>query len=49
MGSWQEHVDQHEVRQTGDDARTLQSVREVAGEPRVEHLVAEGVGGPSSG
>ncbi|MGN7223858.1 MFS transporter [Curtobacterium flaccumfaciens] len=49
VGSWQEHVDQHEVRQTGDDARTLQSVREVAGEPRVEHLVAEGVGGPSSG
>ncbi|WIB78144.1 MFS transporter [Curtobacterium sp. MCPF17_002] len=48
VGSWQEHVDQHEVRQTGDDARTLDAVREVAGEPRVEHLVAVGVSSPSS-
>jgi len=48
VGSWQEHVDQHEVRQTGDDARMLEAVREVAGEPRVEHLVAVGVSSPSS-
>ncbi|MEJ8285764.1 MFS transporter [Curtobacterium citreum] len=48
VGSWQEHVDQHEVRQTGDDARTLEAVRQVAGEPRVEHLVAPGVSSPSS-
>ena len=48
VGSWQEHVDQHEVRQTGDDARMLEAVREIAGEPRVEHLVAVGVSSPSS-
>ncbi|ROP74703.1 MFS transporter [Curtobacterium sp. PhB115] len=48
VGSWQEHVDQHEVRQTGDDARMLDAVRAVAGEPRVEHLVAPGVSSPSS-
>jgi MFS family permease len=48
VGSWQEHLDQHEVRQTGDDARMLDAVREVAGEPRVEHLVAVGVSSPSS-
>ena len=48
VGSWQEHVDQHEVRQTGDDAKTLDAVRAVAGEPRVEHLVAPGVSSPSS-
>jgi MFS family permease len=48
VGSWQEHVDQHEVRQTGDDARMLDAVRRVAGEPRVEHLVAEAVSSPSS-
>ena len=48
VGSWQEHVDQHEVRQTGDDARMLEAVREVAGEPRVEHLVAVGVSSPAS-
>ncbi|WP_144710215.1 MFS transporter [Curtobacterium pusillum] len=48
VGSWQEHLAQHEVRQTGDDARMLEAVREVAGEPRVEHLVAEGVSSPSS-
>ncbi|MBT2502759.1 MFS transporter [Curtobacterium sp. ISL-83] len=41
VGSWQEHLAQHEVRQTGDDARTLEAVHAVVGEPRVEHLVAD--------
>jgi MFS family permease len=40
VGSWQEHLDQQTIRRTGDDARTLQAVRDHAtADPDTEYLI----------
>ena len=41
LGSWREHLSQHESRHTGDDVALLALARDLAvGDPVVQHLVA---------